>query len=260
MSAVTPRAEDLRALQRDFAAHIRDPERRPGPPDVEDRRMAIYRELIFNNVDSLLATGFPVLRRLYSDPAWQALVRDFLVHHRCETPLFAEVGQELIGYLQDEREPGPEDPPFLLELAHYEWVELALTVAEEDIDLADVDPNGDLLEGVPVLSPLAWPLAYRWPVHLIDADHRPAEPPGQPTYIVVYRDRNDEVQFLLLNPVTHRLLTLLDGEEPISGRRALETIAAELAHPDPGVVIAGGLQALEDLRGHGVVLGTAREP
>ena len=68
------------------------------------------------------------------------------------------------------------DPPWLAELAHYEWVELALQIAERR-RLPPHDPDGDLLDGVPVLSPLAWPLAYRWPVHRIGPDSSPSAPP-----------------------------------------------------------------------------------
>jgi hypothetical protein len=39
-----------------FAAHIRDPEQNPAPAGVEDRRMAIYRELFFNNLHNLIGS------------------------------------------------------------------------------------------------------------------------------------------------------------------------------------------------------------
>jgi hypothetical protein len=168
------------------------------------------------------------------------------------------VGREFIAYLQTHHEPTNEDPPFLLELAHYEWVELALAISEEQIDLIDIDPNGDLLDGVPVVSPLAWPLTYQWPVHAIGPDYRPEQLPEQPTHIVVYRDRHDEVGFLLVNPVSLRLIQLLDEEEVLTGRAAIDRIAEELNHPDPEVVLRGGLAALEELREQGVILGTRR--
>jgi hypothetical protein len=106
--------------------------------------MAIYRELVFNNLESLLGGNFPVVREVLGDEHWALLVRGFFVHHRCTTPLFHELGQEFLTYLQRRGE-AAGDPPFLLELAHYEWVELALDIAEDGMDLAEVDPNGDLL-------------------------------------------------------------------------------------------------------------------
>ncbi len=241
-----------------FAAHIRDPQQVPIPEDVEDRRMGIYRELLYNNVQDFMASGFPVLRRLYRDDDWHAMIRDYFARHKAHTPLFPQMPREFLTYLESERGEHPEDPPFLTELAHYEWVELALSVDEREIDLTHVDPDGDLLLGVPILSPLAWPLAYRYPVHRISTDFRPEQPPEQATYLVVYRDREDDVGFLELNPVTARLLALLSLEDPLTGETALRRIAEELGHPDPGVVTQGGLQTLVELKARDVVLGTRR--
>ncbi|HEX2138849.1 MAG TPA: DNA-binding domain-containing protein, partial [Woeseiaceae bacterium] len=57
--------------QRAFAAHIRDPDHCSPPAGVEDRRMAIYRELFFNNLDNLLGKSFPVLRAILGDEEWR---------------------------------------------------------------------------------------------------------------------------------------------------------------------------------------------
>ena len=220
--------------------------------------MGIYRDLLYNNVEGFIANGFPVLRSIYSDDNWHKMVRDFFAHHQCTTPYFLEISQEFLDYLQSEREPQAEDPQGLLELAHYEWVELALMVADEEIDLNGIDPNGDLLAGHPVLSPLAWPLAYQYPVQRMGPDYLPAAPPEQPTYLVVYRNRNDEVRFLEINPVTARLINLLQENPEITGELALDQIVREMNHPQPALVIEGGLSALQELQRYGIVLGVAK--
>ena len=46
-----PRPGRTRATQYALTAHIRDPENQPAPAGIEDRRMGIYRDLIFCNVD-----------------------------------------------------------------------------------------------------------------------------------------------------------------------------------------------------------------
>lgn len=242
--------------QFEFAAHIRDPDNHPRPSDVEDRRMAIYRDLFYNNVEGFLSSGFPVLKSLYDNDEWHRMARDFFANHRCRTPYFLEISQEFLRYLKEEREPQPEDPPFLQELAHYEWVELGLSVAEEETDLGDIDPNGDLLDGRPALSPVACLLSYRFPVHRISTEFRPEAPGEQPTYLLVYRDRKDEVGFMELNPVTARLIELMGDGSAGSGREMLQTIAAEMRHPDPDVVVRGGVSTMEELRRLGVVLGS----
>jgi hypothetical protein len=239
-----------------FTAHIRDPQNNPVPEGIPARRMGVYTELFFNNIDEQLATNFPVLRQITSDENWYALVRDFMIRHRSTTPLFTEVGQEFLEYLQQERHPQPVDWPFMLELAHYEYVELAVSISTADEGLADFNPNGDLVDGVPVVAPTAWNLTYAWPVHLIGPDYMPEESPGEPTHLVVYRDRMDDVHFLQINAVTQRLLQLLKENPALTGLDVLNTIAAELGHDDPDSVIEAGRELLSDLRERNVILGT----
>ena len=246
----------LRETQLRFAAHIRDPARVTAPPDVEDRRMQVYRELFFNNVAGLLGGNFPVLRRILGAQRWQGLVRDFYRDHRCRTPLFLEISQEFLAYLHDERPASPDDPPFLFELAHYEWVELALSIEEASLDDVRANPDGDLLDGVPLLSPLAWPLAYRYPVHRISPDFQPQEPPPEPSFYVACRSRSDAVRFMQANAATLRLVELLRQFPGRTGRALLAALAAELPQVGLDALETGGAAALRELRAADVVLGT----
>lgn len=242
--------------QYEFAAHIRNPEKNPKPTDVETRRMAVYSELFYNNVEGFLDSTFPVLRSIMSDAQWHAMARDFFEHHHCKTPYFLEIPEEFLDYLQNERKEHPEDPPFLLELAHYEWVELGLSVDEHEIPTEGIDPDGNMIEGIPVLSPLAWNLQYQYDVHHIDENHQPSTPPEQATCLAVYRNREDEVGFLEINAVTARLLELMQEQPDKTGKEYLTIIAAELNHPDPQVVINGGKEIMQQLREADVILGT----
>ncbi len=244
--------------QYEFAAHIRDPETNPAPAGVEDRRMDIYRGLFFRNIESFIAKGFPVLRKLYNDADWEQLVRNFYSRHQSHSPHFIEISQEFLQYLQHEHQSRDCDPPFLLELAHYEWVELALSVSTETIDMSGIDPNADLLQAPPAISPLAWQLSYRWPVQLLGPEHRPQEPPAEPTHLVVYRDRNDQIRFVSINAVTARLLQLIQEQPELSGLEALQKIANEMQHPNPDVVIDGGRRTLEQLKEQGIISGVRR--
>lgn len=250
---------DLPEFQRQqlaFTAHIRDPQNAARPEGIPARRMAVYAELFFNNINEQLSTNFPVLRQITSDERWQAMIRDFMIRHRSETPLFTEVGQEFLEYLQQEREPEQDDWPFMLELAHYEYVELAVSISTADEGLADFDPNGDLMAGQPLVGPTAWNLSYRWPVHTIGPEFLPDQAPDEPTHLVVYRDRQDAVHFLQINSVTQRMLQLLKENPRFTGLDVLKAIAEELAHPDPDTVIGAGRELLDDLRNRNVILGT----
>lgn len=246
----------LDALQRAFCAHLRDPDAQPAPLDVAPRRMGVYRELVFNTVEGLLAANFPVIRSLHDSDAWQARVRMFLREHVSHTPLFTEIGREFVRFLDARAEAGADDPPYLAELAHYEWSELALALDETTpADAAPHDPAGDLAGGAPVLSPLLRVLAYRYPVHRIGPGALPEDSPEQPTLIVLTRDVDGDVHFLEVDALTALLIDTLQSDPACSGREVVGRVLENLGRDTPPLH-AAGLAMLAELRRHGVVLGT----
>jgi hypothetical protein len=240
-----------------FAAHIRDPEKAPAPEGIEERRMAIYRELFFNNLKSLLSNMFPVLQKIHSDQHWNRLVRRFMQAHRAQTPYFLQLPSEFLDFLQNEYEPDGKDFPFLVELAHYEYIELALSISEEGNTLEGVDPDGDLLASVPVKSALAWVYAYQYPVHRISTEFLPDAPADLPVYLAVYRDPHDKVGFLELNAVTAGLLNAIqENEAGHTGEALLRKLAADINYPDTGAFVAHGLTAMQEMRSLDILTGT----
>ena len=232
---------------------MRDPQTQPAPEGVEARRLKIYSDLIFNNIESFLCSGFPILKSLMPAVQWHKLVRDFIVNHQCHSPYFLEISQEFLAYLNEQSPPMITRWPFAQELAHYEWVELALDVStqvlpprgENEDDWKSLSDDG-LLCSRPRISPLAWRLTYQYPVHRIGPDYQPQSPPEQPTCLLVYRDRGDQVQFLESNRVTLRLLQLLeDGDFSVS--MALRQIASELGREDESSLFKPGLDTLREL-------------
>ncbi len=248
---------DFQEKQYAFAAHIRDPEHVAAPEGVEDRRMAIYRELFFNNLKNLLSSTFPVLKKLHSDDKWRGLIRKFMQHHQAQTPYFLELPAEFLNFLQNEYEPEVDDFPFLLELAHYEYIELALSISEEANNMEGIDPDGDFLAGLPVKSVLTWVYAYQYPVHRISAEFLPESPQDQPVYLAVYRGSNDKVGFLELNPVTAGLLNAIDENEAgKTGEALLRGLAADTNYVNVDAFIQHGLAALEEMRSLEILTGT----
>ena len=172
-----------------FTAHIRNPDKVPAPKGIEDRRMAIYRELFFNNVTGFLENSFPILHSIYEAKAWQRLARDFFATHQSHSPYFVDISAEFLVYLQEEHTITADDPPYLLDLAHFEWAEIALMVDQEEPEWETIDKHGNLLNSIPVLSPTAFCLAYQWPVHEISADEQPTEKPENPSFILMYQNK-----------------------------------------------------------------------
>jgi len=245
-------AVDFRNKQTEFAGYIRDPINNPVPADVDPRRMAMYRELFFNNIDGFLSSNFPVLRKILNDDQWQALAQDFFAGHRCQTPHFSEIAEEFLEYLQNRD--NADDYPFLLELAHYEWVEMALAISKQEACPGDAGFAEHILERDVALSSLAWPLAYRYPVQRIAPDFLPLTAPDQPTYLIVYRDSDDQVHFMQSTPFSFRLLQLLEQNQALSGDSCLRRLVAEAQHPDPEMLFDQGLKSLQALAGKGIVI------
>lgn len=241
---MNPAEPVFQRVQRVFAAHLRDPATQPPPAAIEDRRMGIYRDLIYNNIEGFIRGAFPVLHRILPAGRWHALVREFVSHHRCQTPYFLEISEEFLQFLQA-REPGEGEPPFMLELAHYEWVELALDVAPTELPDAPA-PEGPALDTRWRVSPLVWPLCYEFPVHRLGPDYQPAQPPAEPTFLLVYRNRADEVRFMASNAATVHLLQCLQAQ-PATGGEALAQLAHQLQHPDPAALLKMGEELLNTL-------------
>lgn len=238
-------------FQQAFGRHIRDPRAAARPAGVPARRLTIYNELLYNNLEGFLLACFPVTRKLLGERRWPRLVRAFFREARCRTPYFREIPREFFDWLTTAE--GLKLPPWLRELAHYEWVELALDVIETATPACD--PAGDLLDDIPVLAPALMNLAYAWPVQRIGTDYRPRKP--RATHLLVFREAEDKVQFIELNPVSARLVALLAAGER-SGREACLTITAEIAHPQPAAVVAHGAAVLTELHAAGAILGSKK--
>ena len=116
-----------------MARYLRDPAHNPPPEGVESRRLKIYEDLVYNNIEGFISSGFPVLRSLYEDEDWHSMVRCFIDQHQCHSPYFLEISQEFVQFLMQDYQLRAADPVFMAELAHYEWVELALDIAQEEL-------------------------------------------------------------------------------------------------------------------------------
>jgi hypothetical protein len=98
-------------------------------------------------------------------------------------------------------------------------------------------------------------LRYGWPVHRIAPRARVT---AAETYLLVFRDAADQVQFTEINALTSRLIHLLESAEH-TGRAALEITTRETRHPSPEAVMQGGVKIMRDLQARGALLGVLAE-
>jgi len=246
---------DFQQVQQQFAAYIRDPDNQPMPKDVTAQRMTAYRQLFYNNVAGILANAYPVLRKIYDDNNWHRLIQTYFKNHHARTPLFPQIPQEFLRYLEQDYQLTNDDPAFLYELAHYEWVETAVNIDQREIDLTNINSKGDLLTQRPEINPIMWQMAYQFPVHKISPDFQPTTPPETPTYIAVFRNLQDNVNFVQLNPLSAHLLQKLTVNEQHIGQAVLENIATEMQHISSQKIIEAGLHMMQTWLEHDILLG-----
>ncbi len=245
------------AYQTAFAARIRDPHAAPRPPGASARRMRVYEKLLCNNLEGFLLACYPVTRKLLGVPAWKRTVRRFFAGHRCHSPLFRDIPGAFLDWMETRHAALFPELPFLPEFMHYEWLELSVSVAPEEADPDAIEPDGDLLEDRPALNPTARLACYRYPVHRIGPRFEPGAPDGQTWCYLLHRDATDDVRFTVLNPVSARLVELIQRERP-RGREALARVAAELNQPCSDSFIEAGHHLLRELRQSGALLGAWR--
>ena len=213
--------------------------------------MQVYRRLFYNNIQGFLAQAFPVLHLITEEKAWHQLVRRFYAQHRCQRPQFYQVAEEFIQFLQ--RDDDASAPPFRLELAHYEWLELHLAI--DSTPLPAFKPCRSLqLEDKPVFSPYMELSSYRWPVHKIAPDYLPQEAPVDETYLLVFRDLQEEVCFLQINPLTAALIERLRAGD-LSIDDAFSQLADEVQLPMDQLQ-RFGQPLLADFLARGLILGS----
>ncbi len=215
----------FQAYQQAFCAHIRDPKHHKAPAKVDKKRMAVYTEIVFNNIFSSVSACYPVLQLVLGKRAWRKLVRDFFAHYPSQSPLFRDIPKTFFNYLTTQ----PNLPVYLTSLAHYEWLELAVSSMQTAPFGGENSPkNHDLMTQKIVVNPSIALVKYHFAVHQISAKNKPTAPLSQPIFLVVYRNAAFKVQFVELNELTAQLLHILK-DKPHTGVEALTQLSVNLA-------------------------------
>ncbi|HEY0842908.1 DNA-binding domain-containing protein [Methylotenera sp.] len=247
---MTNELPNFQQYQLAFTARLRDARNQPVPTGVAPERMAVYDEIVFNNMLESVSACFPVARKTLGKATWLKLVQAFLKEHSANSPLFRKIPEEFLAFLQHTN---LVLPPYLQALCHYEWIELYLSALPAP-NHQDVDMYGDIAHQALIFTQAMQLLAYDYAVHKISPRQKPKV--KEPSYLLVHRDVNDKIKFIELNPMTFKLITLLKSGE-FTAEQALTMLADELKHPQPQIIMQFGLGVLLDLKNQGIILGTA---
>lgn len=252
--ATSTELPEFQRYQLAFTARLRDPQNNLPPAGVPDDRMAVYEEIVFNNLFESVSACFPVARKVLGKHVWLKLTQAFMREYSANDPLFRKIPEQFLQFLdQTSSDLQAQIPPYIKSLCHYEWIELLVASAPYTAKPANIDTDGDFVRSIPVFVPSMQLLDYDYAVHKISPSHKPNQ--EESTQLLVYLNADDEVKFIELNAVTYRLISLLHSSG-YTGSEALMQLAMELQHPEPARMIDFGLAILKDLKGQGVIIGT----
>lgn len=261
ISSVNRSTPEFQKYQHQFVDYLRNPLKNGAIPESLPQRSGIYAKLLFGKIENSLNNCFPISRQLLGSTCWKHLIQAFIKNHRCNSPLYREIPDEFIAYLMVEKSPMAL-PKFIIELMHFEWMELVLETEKPVLSRQIMPVKPDKLTDIPVLNPVLHLLHYHYPVQNITAydlhwnswSSRLVSYPREAIILAGLRNGDDIVHFIELNAVTARLIELMQ-EGLYSGKQALLELAAEMHYKDHKSILPSGIKILQQLEQQQIIIG-----
>ena len=244
------------SLQASLARYCQTGIPTPIPGTHSPERVAVYRRLVFNNIQDQLRLAYPILHSFLPEEKWDALVKEFFAQHDCSAPQLWQMPLELVRFVEQSSYSKRLNLPFLQDLLEFEWNEIELFMTS-DIVPPPLRATGSVLDDPLVLNPILNLKKYDYPVFRV----QPADLANQAGDYFLLSFRHPEtcsVQFLELAPLTVRVVEILHTA-PTSGRLALSQAGEELGVTDFSLLYDQGEKFLQTLLHERAALGFALE-
>lgn len=211
--------------------------------NIESRRLNIYKELFYNNIEGFCRNTFPILAGLLGDKCWFELVRHFFSQHSSVSPHFVDISEEFLNHIV-ENQLLPHAS--LYELAHYEWLELV--VLTTNVEQNTVEGKNNINWQVPTTT---HPVAYQFPVHEMSVKQN-SFPEPEPTSLIIY-NRDGDVQFLKVDPLSVFALQVLKQQDGLSTQELVDLLAKQIPHISEQEILKHLQSSLSEYRAIGAI-------
>jgi uncharacterized protein len=220
--------------------------------EVNQRHVHHYRRLVYNIIDDILETAFPIFHDYAPGDIWDGMVKEFFSRHNCQTPQVWKVPGEFYEYACRENWKEKFSLPFLEDLLLFEWIEMDIhTMKDEPYPAHRVE--GDWLTDTVALNPEYRILTTQYPVHTTPPVHITEQQKGQYFILIFRQPESGSVQFMDISVLYALAL------EKIDEGKSLPAVVVELqgifAFPDTEQACQHIIRFLTDLRTKGLVLG-----
>lgn len=244
--------EQTKALQSKLADYCRTGELAL-TTEVNQKHVHHYRRLVYNIIDDILESAFPVFFDFAPKDLWKELVHDFFSRHNCQTPQVWKVPGEFYEYACQQNWKEKYKLPWLEDLLLFEWIELDIHTMKDEV-FPSYKIEGDWNTEVVAINPEYRILSTTYPVHTTAPADQNESKKGQFFILIFRQPETGSVQFMDIS-VLHALTI-----EKIEEEKTLPVIINELQtvfnFPDKKSANEHLHTFLKDLSIKGFVLGT----
>ena len=186
-------------------------------------RLLVYRGLARNALEDPLPDCFPITHGLLEEAGlWDACMDAFLASRTIQSAYYRHVNPAFVAWLAESAW-GLERWPFLLQLAHFEYIEVEILRWLDEPPAADLKPAPDADSRV-VFEGATRNLAYAYRVH--EATRDDPEPAAGEAFLLGYRDAEGDFAYSELSAHASAFLARCLEGEPVS--RAASALNLEL--------------------------------
>ena len=197
-------------------------------PGINTNNIGQYRRLVFNIVDDMLQSAFPLSHELMKAKEWHKLVLDFFATHPCQSPQVWYMPKEFYEYMKQTGSNIHEKYPHLLELLWFEWLEVELFMMDDQP--VDYTISGNINKDGLILNPEFQLQHFTFPVHLKKSAKITATDRGD-YYLSIHRmPDSGDVSFTDLSPAFVRMLEILSSG-PETAEQLIHKLCAEFQIP-----------------------------
>ncbi|MCU0683142.1 MAG: putative DNA-binding domain-containing protein [Polyangiaceae bacterium] len=218
----------------------------------EPERWLVYRRMVRARLREAVGHGFERLEARVGGEIFGAWFGDFLERSPPRSAYLRETAGEFAAFLEGYERPGDRHPGLTLDLARFEWAELACAY-----EAAPAPATEPLSMGLrPALSPAHRLVRLEHAVHRLERDEPLAEVAPGPAWVCLYRDpQSFDVRVLELTEVTGRLLVAMaEGNRPLV--ELVRQVAADAGAALDGAWLAALSDVLADFSTRGLLLGS----
>lgn len=163
--------------------------------------------MVFHVAEEAINAAYPLTKNLLAEREWTVVVKDFYRSGAMESPQLWRMPEALIAFVDKNYAQLQRKYPFLLELMHFEWAEIAVYMMPDN--KVEMPLNGDVENDHIVINPEMELLHFHFPVYLKPAGTISINDRSN-FFVSLHRHpESGKVLFTNLSPLTAQMIALL---------------------------------------------------